>query len=130
MADHEDVVRDRLADHSGVSALVSTRIWYSRLPDDPTLPALSVQQISGVPVSAFGDDVGEVELRVQVDAWDDDRAGAKALAEQVRDALQRFTGSYGGVTIQVVGMNTGGTRFEPDGRLWRTRQDFELWGSE
>lgn len=130
MADHEDAVRDRLLAHTGTANLVSTRVWYSALPQDPTLPALTVQQISGVPESAFGGDVGEVDVRVQVDAWAETRAGAKALGEQARAALQRHTGTFGGVTIQVVGMNTGGTRYEPDGKIWRNRQDFELWGSE
>ena len=130
MADHEDAVRDRLLAYSGVFTLVSTRVWYSALPQDPTLPAVTLQQISGLPASVFGGDTGEVEIRVQVDAWAETRAGAKALGEAVRGALQRHTGTYGGVTIQVVDMNTGGTRYEPEGTIWRCRQDFGLWGSE
>lgn len=130
MADHEDAVRDQLLDHSGVSNLVSTRIWYSTWPQDPTLPALTVQQISGVPEPAMGADVGEVEVRVQIDAWGSTRAATKALGEQVRDAMQRVTVTHGGVTLTTISMNDGGVRYESQGEIWRHRQDFGLWGSE
>lgn len=123
-------MRDQLVAHAGTSALVGSRVWYSALPQNPTLPAVTVQQISGVPASAMGADVGEVDVRIQVDSWADDRAGAKALGEQVRDALQRVRVTHGGVTLTTVAMNDGGTRYEHEGRIWRHRQDFEMWGSE
>lgn len=130
MADHEDAVRDQLLATAGVAALVGSRVWYSGLPDNPTLPANTLQQISGVPTSAFRRDVGEVRVRIQIDSWAETRTGAKALGEQVRIAMQRITATHGGVRITTVAMNDGGTRYEPEGLLWRHRQDFELWGSE
>lgn len=130
MADHEDAVRDQLLAHNGVSNLVGSRVWYSALVQDATLPATTIQQISGVPTSAMGSDVGQVRVRVQTDSWASDRAGAKALGEQVRDAMQRVTVTHGGVTLTVVDMNDGGTRYESEGKIWRHRQDFELWGTE
>ena len=132
MADLEKSVRTRLLAHSGVSALVvpGNRVWYSRLPIDPTLPAITVQEISAVPEGVMGDDAGIVLGRIQVDAWAETRTEAKALGEQVRDALQRWVGTASSSTLSFVGMNSGGVRFEEDGRIWRHRQDFEVWFTE
>lgn len=130
MADLEKSVRTRLAAHSGTSALVGTRIWYSRLPHDPTLPALSLQEITAVPDEVMGDSSGHVLGRVQVDAWGDTRNGAKALGEQVRDALQRWVGTANSSTLTFIGSNSGGVVFEEEGRIWRHRQDFEVWFTE
>lgn len=125
-------MRTRLLAHSGVSALVSpgTRVWYSYLPVDPTLPAISLQEISAVPEGVMGDDAGIVDGAIQVDAWAESRDAAKELGEQVRDALQRWVGTANSSTLTFVGMNSGGVRFEPEGRIWRHRQDFRVWFTE
>ena len=130
MADSEAAVMARLIAHAGTAALVNRRVWHSALPQDPTLPAITVQEISGVPESTMGDDTGHVRGTVQVDAWAAKRDGCKALAEQVRDALQRYVGTHEGSTLTVVGMNSMGVRYESDGRIWRASQDFELWWTE
>lgn len=130
MADSEKAVRTRLTAHSGVSALVGTRVWYSALPQDPTLPAITVQEITGVPEPVMGNDTGHVRGMIQVDAWDATRNGCKALGEQVRDALQRHAGTHDSSVLTFVGMNSLGVRYESEGRNWRHSQDFELWWTE
>ena len=55
---------------------------------------------------------------------------AKALGEQIRDALQRWRGTASGSTLYFVGMNSGGVSYEREGRLWRHRQDFEVFFTE
>lgn len=134
MADLEKSVRTRLLAHAGVAALVATqgtdRVWYSALPQDPTLPAVTVQEISAVPESLMGDDAGIALGRIQVDAWADNRADAKTLGEQVRDALQRHRGTHNSSALTFTSMNSAGVRYEADGRVWRHRQDFEVWFTE
>lgn len=78
----------------------------------------------------MGADVGQVDARIQVTSVATSRSGAKALGEQVRDAMQRKTVTHGGVTITVVSMNDMGTRWDPDDKAWKHFQDFGLWGSE
>lgn len=130
MADSEKAVRARLIAHSGTSALVGKRVWYSALPQDPALPAITVQQITGTPEGVMGNDTGHVRGTVQVDAWAAKRADCKELGEQVRDALQRYVGTHDSSDLTFVGMNSSGVQYESDGRLFRHSQDFDLWWTE
>lgn len=130
MADVEKSTVTRLKGFSGLSSLVSTRVWYARLPQDPTLPAVTVQEISAVPASAMGRDTGHVRGRVQVDAWGSDRAEAKEAGEQVRAALQRYDGTHNSSELVFVDMNSAGVIYESEGRIWRHRQDFGVWFTE
>lgn len=133
MADFEKAVRDRLLAHAGVSALVGTgnRVWYDELPEDPTLPAITVQELSAVPEGTMGDDTGHVFGRIQAGAWDTTRQGAKDLGEQIRDALQRYRGVHESSTLTFVEMNSSGVlREPPGGRSWVHFQDFEGWFTE
>jgi hypothetical protein len=126
----EVAVRARLLSFDGLTALVGERVWFSGMPQDPTLPAVTVQQISGVPESVMGVDTGRVRGRVQVDAWAPTRAAAEAVGEEVRVALQRWVGDSAGRHLVFTAMNSAGVRYESEGRIWRARQDFELWWTE
>lgn len=130
MADSEKSVRTRLVGHAGLSALVGDRVYMGTLPDDPRFPVVLVQEISGIPEPVMGNDTGIVRGRAQVDAWGWTRQEAKDAGEQIRDALQRHNGTYEGSEITVTEMNSGGVRWESDGRVWRHRQDFELYWTE
>ena len=134
MADHVAAVRSQLLAHAGTAALVGDRVWHSVLPpeqkDVAYMPAIVVQQISGVAEHVMGGTAGIVDLRIQVDAWAKNRAGCQALTEQVRAALQSYSGTHGGVTLTFVGTFEGAPEWDPEAKLWRSIQDFELWGSE
>ena len=136
VADHVAAVRSQLLAHAGTAALVGDRVWHSALPQEekgkPYMPAIVVQQISGVAEHVMGGAAGIVDLRIQVDVWADkgDRDGCQALTEQVRAALQSYSGTHGGVTLTFVGTFEGAPALDPEAKLWRAIQDFELWGSE
>lgn len=131
MADFSNAVRTRLTAHAGTAALISTRAYYAALPQNPTLPACTVQQISAPRISAMGADVDKVESRQQVRAIDSTRAGAKTLADQVRAALQRYSGTSASVVIHdcyLVDETDEG--FDGVTKLWSWRFDFMVWGTE
>lgn len=96
----------RLSTHAGLSALVSTRVYPFHLPQNPTYPAVSFTKVSSERISAMGSDTGVVRKRFQVSAWGQ-KNGAKSgvenvydVAVQIRAALQRWSGTVGGVVIQ------------------------------
>ena len=134
MADHVAAVRSQLLAHAGTAALVGDRVWHSALPQEekgkPYMPAIVVQQISGVAEHVMGGAAGIVSLRIQVDVWAKNRPDCQALTEQVRAALQSYSGTHGGVTLTFVGTFEGAPAWDPEAKLWRAIQDFELWGSE
>ena len=130
MADSEKAVRARLIAHAGTTALVGRRVWYSALPQDAKLPAITVQQITGSPDGTMGNDTGHVRGTVQVDCWAIKRDDCQALAEQVRDALQRYTGTHVSTVLTFVGMTAQGVQYESEGRMFRSSQDHDLWWTE
>jgi len=130
MADVTDAVRSRLTGHAGTAALIGTRAWFGYLPQNPTLPASVVQQISGPRNSAMGADVGKFEARVQVKAHASTRAGAKALAEQHRAALQRYNGTSAATVVHDVYLVDEDDEMEPEVGIWSVRQDYMVWVTE
>jgi hypothetical protein len=95
----ENAIYQRLAAHSGLSALISARIYPQILPETPTYPAVTYW-ITGAPrETAMGSDPGIVHARVQVDAWGLTFAVARNVGEQVRAALQRWRGTLDGTEV-------------------------------
>jgi hypothetical protein len=60
------MVRNKLANTSAVTALVSTRIYVDALPSGSTLPAISVHPVSRIPSQTVGKGW---EARVQASCW-------------------------------------------------------------
>ena len=65
MADVTNAVRVRLTEHAGTAALIGTRAYFGALPQNPTLPASIVQQISAPRNSAMGEDVDKYEPQLE-----------------------------------------------------------------
>ena len=130
MADFTNAVRTRLTAHAGSTALIGTRAYYGALPQNPTLPAVTVQQISAPRLSAMGADVDKVESRQQVRACDSTRAGMRTLADQIRAALQRYSGTSASVVIHDCFCVNEYEVYEPETKVWAMLYDFMVWGTE
>lgn len=89
-----------LSNHSGLTALVSTRIAPVRLKEGESLPAVTYQRITSQDHWAGGADAGVRSIRYQVSSWGANYDQARAVATQVRAALQRYSGTAAGVVVQ------------------------------
>lgn len=87
MADLESVLYTYLTGYAGLVALVGTRVYPVQLPQEATLPALTYQRISGPRTHTQNGVSILARPRIQVDCWASSYAGAKAVATQVRLAL-------------------------------------------
>lgn len=126
-------VRKRLAASTGVGAQAGDRIYPLSLPQNPTLPAVTYQQISGESQVALGGVTGLARARVQVDSWARSYTAARDTAEQVRLALTDYQGSTGGVVVNAVFRDRETELFEGEGdqdRLYRVSQDYTFWYCE
>jgi hypothetical protein len=114
---------------SALGALVpDNRIFAHHLPQNPTMPSITVSKISGVSESLMGDDSGDVDARFQVSCFDDDYAGVLAIKEAVRGALQRNMSSS---TIQDIYVeNDLDLPFDEDPRQYHRMLDFRVWYRE
>lgn len=99
MAVAEQAIVARLEAVSGVTDLASTRIYPVKLPQSATLEAITYQRVSTRRGHLMGTDDGIAYTRVQVTSWAETYSEAKALAEAVRVALQRFSGTVGGLEV-------------------------------
>lgn len=77
---------------SAVNTLVSGRIYPRRLPQNPTLPAITYQQVSAVRVRDLTGPAGKSRHRISINCWASTTAGAHALAQAVRQSIDGFQG--------------------------------------
>ena len=130
MAEVEAAIKSRLGGYGGLSALVASRVYPLHLPQRPTLPAVTYQRIDGPREHAMGADPGLAHPRIQVDSWAASYASAKAVATQVRGALQRWRGTAAGVEVLAIYLESDQDDYEPETKQWRVRQDWTVWHRE
>jgi hypothetical protein len=122
---------------SGITTLVSTRVYSFSIPQSATLPCLVIQRID-TPRELTMDMSGATGTlahpRFQFDAWATTYASAKAITDAVRAALNGKTGSTGAGAVTVTlraslaGNETDG--FDPNVRLYYRVSDFVIWFEE
>jgi hypothetical protein len=137
----EVAIIERLASTPAVTALVPATRMYSGsrdggLPQRPTMPAIVVSKIDKLsPLTLDGGAAGPNTLRAQVDCWDDDHDGVRALAAAVngndsqssRGALHGFSGPSGGERVLLLELAIErATELEPDTKLFRVSADYRV----
>ena len=95
----EEALFSRLSGHAGLAALVGDRIYPQVLPQGGTFPALTYAKTKGERVQAMGGNPGIARVTFRVAAWSDVYSDAKDASAQVRDALERWSGTEAGVTV-------------------------------
>jgi hypothetical protein len=115
----------RLSTFTGLSALVADKVYPLILPQGVTLPAVSYQRVSSIRPSAMGADIGIVRARFQVDVWAQDFDSSKAIAEQIRLALQCYHGT-GTVEILEIFFLNEVDLYEENTRIAHQALDFEV----
>lgn len=116
---------EHLRTDSGIAAVVGSRIYPVILPQNSTKPAITYQEITGIPQTDLSGDDGDLqEIRLQIDCWAE---GARAytiaaeLAELVRVRLQTAATNFHAVT------NWRRVGYEDDARLYRGLLDVSIW---
>lgn len=132
----EQGLHSKLAGTAGITNLTSTRIYPGIASQNTVLPYITYSRISGLRVQIMGSISGMGHPRMQISCWAATYTGVKALAEQVRLALDSSSGAWGGTTISA-------SIFEGDGDLpeqiapgggkpkaYGVYLDFEIWHQE
>jgi len=92
----------KLLASTGITALVSTRINWSRRPQGEALPAIVLHRIDGTPDVHHGGASGLGVSRVQVDCWGASYGSAKAVARAVEAAVTAQTFTQGVIRFDVI----------------------------
>lgn len=103
--------------------LVADRVYPDIAPAGVTaLPRITYQQVGGRAFNYIEPaPVGKKNARVQVNAWGATRLQAAALSRQIEDALKSAPALYTTVLAAPV------ASYEPDTKLYGTRQDFSFF---
>lgn len=122
-----------LAD-STIASLIGSgsaaRLYPVKLPQGPTMPAITYQTISGQRVHSADGASGLSGPRIQIDCWGSTYAQADALFEAVRKRLDGYRGPAGSKDIQGAFFDTERDFYEADAELYRKSADFIIWNTE
>ncbi len=122
----EDALFSRLSGFAGLTSLVGTRIYPVQLPQDVTLPAVVYTRISSEREVAMGKDPGIARPRFDVSAWATTFDSSRAIAEQIRLALERFRGTEAGIVIQDIFVEAENDVFDSTSITYHAAIDFEV----
>jgi len=104
-----------LGQQSGVTDLVSTRIYKSHIPQRDSWPAIVLHEIALVPGYYQAAADGIIEARVQVDCWATTHSSAESIREAVYDVTAGKPASTigrSGSTVSILDMEVENTAVE------------------
>jgi len=128
----EDDVRVRLLADGTVSGLIGARMHPGLLPQNPAVPALTYERISGPRIQSLTGPSGRGVARLQIDSWSSTYREAQSLAAAVRASLNGFIGnlSDGASPPQtrgvVIRLDNERDLHEEDVSLFRISQDYVI----
>jgi phytoene dehydrogenase-like protein len=110
----------RLKSHSGLSALISQRV-YDRAPQDAVYPFVQVGYFQTVDDGAACVDGTEIFIELQVWSRSVGQVEAKSIASQVRSALREWLPTLDDPFVAIGNIEHENTRFFGDGDGITTR---------
>lgn len=122
----ETVIYTRSQAHAGLSALISTRLYFHELPQNATLPAVMYARVHSERPSCMGDDAGLARVRMQFDAYASTAKAARGVIEQLRDCFQRWSNTSGTVVQDTYVLSEADLGPDPDTREYHSTIDFEF----
>lgn len=123
----ETALLARLLATAGLTALVSTRINWSRRPQGEDLPAVVLHRIDGAPDYHLTGASGLVESRVQVDCWGRTYGSAKAVARQVEAAVTAARFTQGAIRFDaILVIDERDSTFDETTPIFRTSLDLAV----
>lgn len=128
----ESALRTYILAGTAVADLVGTRMYPGKMPQEPTLPLLVYQRVSGPREHDMNGAAGIANPRIQIDAWATTYAGTKALATAVRKRLDGYSGDTGSPAVNVIVAMLLNDRdfYDAETELWRVSMDFEVMHHE
>lgn len=97
-----DALHEHLEAISGLTDLVSTRIYRAKAPQGAARPYVVYHRTSGFADHYQGGDSGMATHRVTIEAWADTLGAARDVLEQIRLKLDAFRGAMGSTNTAYV----------------------------
>jgi|WetSurMetagenome_2_1015567.scaffolds.fasta_scaffold1120977_2 hypothetical protein len=130
----EEGLLSYLMGYSGLTALVSTRVYLFKIPQSATLPCISFQRVSTPKIltmdsSGSGNDLSYPSF--QFDVWGNLYSTVKPICNQLLAALNGKTGNIGSganiINIQAALVTNEVPEYDAETNLYRGRMTFTVW---
>ena len=128
MAIFEDNLYSYLSAQSNITSIVGDRIYPSRFPQDPVLPAVVFSNIGSSPLARQDARPILDIVRLQVDCFAENIRDAKLTANAIRDSLESFVGTMGTQQVRAVFVVVHGVEdFDDVPNDFRVMSEYEIW---
>lgn len=114
-----------IALYDRLSSLADGRVYPTIMPHGATVPTIIYTMISADRMRSLAGATALINAVIQVDAWDRTYGGAKALAAQIRAALDPY-----GADMRVGGISENADFFESETGLYRSSADYSIWAEK
>lgn len=115
---------------SGVTALVSDRIYFVRADQDVETPYIVVTKISGVREHSHDGSSELAHPRFQISVFGTTYSSCKSVTAAVQAALQGYKGAMSDVTVGAVFYDNETDTYESDTGLFQIITDYTIWHTE
>jgi hypothetical protein len=128
----ESALRTHILGDTSIKGQISERLYPLTLPQDPTLPAMTYQKISGFRFHDMEGASGLASPRFQFDIWSKSYLTSKNISDLLRKRLDGFRGTIGSDVIQGAFLDSERDFFEEDELLkfYRVSMDFFIYHEE
>jgi len=120
-------VHTQLTGHAGLSALIAARLYPVKLPQDVSYPACVYEIITRTEFPAMGSNADHSRKRITVTGYDNSYSGVKALETQIVAALDRYTGTSDGTTIDGSYLENVSDLYEDEFQIYQVSIDFMIY---
>lgn len=121
----EKAIFDILTTDVPVSS-ITTQVSPSKIPQGASFPAITFQRISNAPEDTK-DGVSTLDvIRIDVDIWNDNYEDGRDLADKVRTALDRKSGTFAGRKIQSIRFETDRELFDDNLEIYHFNQEYSI----
>ena len=118
-------MRDRLLANSALTAKIGQNIYVNEAPQGVTGSYVVYLLVTETPIHTNTDVTDE--LTIQYSVFADKFADARGIARIIRDDLDRFTGTLGGISVaEIIFDSMGVSMKEKDSRKAHISYDFRI----
>jgi len=118
----EAALRTKLLSYAGLTSLISQRLYILKLPQNPTLPAVTYFLVS----QNRHNDIDVAMADIQIDTWTTDYTGAQNIMQNIRFAIQREKGIWSSIEVISVVFDFENIDYEPDTKIYHGISQYRI----
>ena len=126
MAEAETAIKS-LLETQVANLATATSIWAILAPSDAAKPYLSYEVLTEQPVNVMGQETAPTEVLFQVNIFTDTFLETVNVTNDVRTALNRYSGTTGSVVVQDIFYENRNDNFDESDNDYQRTLDFRMW---